>query len=48
MDFWEVIYENVKKKKKTFRNIHLYIRFPDILKFYEVLICIYCKGLFYL
>ena len=35
------------KKKHLFHNSrYLYIRVTDILKFYEVLFCTYCKGLF--
>ena len=48
-DFWKVIYENVKKKKKkirTFISQQMYLYITDILKFYEVLFCAYCKGLF--
>ena len=37
MDFWKVIYENVEKNP---------IWVKDILKFYEVLFCTYCKSLF--
>ena len=33
------------KKKHSFHN-KLYIRVTDILKFYEVLFCTYCKGFF--
>ena len=53
MDFWKVIYENVKKPQKTqkqninfTRNISIYMWVTDILKFYEVLFCTYYKGLF--
>ena len=37
-----------KRWKKTFilQQTHLYIQATDILKFYEVLFCTYCKGLF--
>ena len=46
MDFRKVTYENVEKKDIHFTaNISLYT-FTDILKFYEVLFCEYCKGLF--
>ena len=46
MDFWKVIYENVETKKVHFiTNISIYM-VTDILKFYEVLFCTYCKGLF--
>ena len=47
MDLCKVIYENVEKK--SFHNKHInisYIWVTDILKFYEVLFCTYCKGLF--
>ena len=46
MDFQRVIYEIVEKKT-TFisQQAHLYMRVTDILKFYEVLFCTYCKGL---
>ena len=44
MDFWKKIYENVKKKTFSSQQIYLYIRVTDILRFYEVLLCIYCKG----
>ena len=46
MDFWKVISENVEKKNIHFiTNISIYT-VTDILKFYEVLFCTYCKGLF--
>ena len=45
MDFWKVIYENVKKKK-SFHNKHRLKLQTDILKFFEALFCTYCKGLF--
>ena len=46
MDFRKVIYENIKKKNIHFTtNISIYT-VRDILKFYEVLFCTYCKGLF--
>ena len=36
-----------KKKKKTIsQQTYLYIQVIDILKFYAVLFCTYCKGLF--
>ena len=40
----------LKMLKKTFisQQTYLYIQVTDILKFYEVLFCTYCKGLFYL
>ena len=47
MDFRKVIYENMKKKKKKkiMTNTSIYT-ITAILKFYEVLFCTYCKGLF--
>ena len=46
MDFQKVIYENVEKKNIHFiANISIYT-VTDILKFYEVLFCTYCQGLF--
>ena len=50
MSFRKVIYENVKKKNIHFKtNISIYyiiiVRVTDILKFYEVLFCTFCKGL---
>ena len=44
-DSWKVIYENVKKKKIP-QQTYVYMGVTDILKFYEVLFCTYCKGLF--
>ena len=37
-----------EKNKRTFNSqqMYLYIWVTDILKFYEVLFCAYCKGLF--
>ena len=46
MDFEKVIYENVLKKKKHFTTTYLYTLVKEILKFYEVLFCTYCKDLF--
>ena len=46
MDFWKVIYENVEKNTFISQQTYLYIRVTDILKFYAVLFCTYCKGLF--
>ena len=46
MDFLEVIYENVEKKTFISQQAYLCLRVTDILKFYEVLSCTYCKGLF--
>ena len=41
-----LIYEKFKKKH-SFHNKYIYIHtVTDILKFYEVLFCTYCKGLF--
>ena len=42
MDFWKVM--NVKKKTYVSQQTYLYIWVSDIL--FEVLLCIYCKGLF--
>ena len=42
MDSWKMIYENVEKNIS--QQTYLYIRVTDILKFYEVLFCTYCKG----
>ena len=45
MDFWKVIHENVGKRKTfTSQQTYLYIPVTDILKFYEVLFCTYCKD----
>ena len=44
-DFLKVIYKNVKKKFIS-QQVYLYLQVTDILKFYEVLFCTYCKGLF--
>ena len=48
MDFWKVIYENIEKTTTTFisQKTYLYMRVTEILNFYEVLFCAYCKGLF--
>ena len=46
MGFWKVIYENIEKKKAILQQTYLYMQVTDILKFYEVLFCIYFKGLF--
>ena len=47
MDFWKVIYENVKKTA-TFisQQTSIYIWVTVILKFYEALFCTYYKGFF--
>ena len=45
MDSRKVIYENVEKNIH-FATAYLYIRVTHIFKFYEVLFCTYCKGLF--
>ena len=39
----------MKTSKKTLisQQTYLYLRIRDILKFYEVLFCTYCKGLYY-
>ena len=39
IDFWRVIYENVEKNPFISQDKYLH-------KFYEVLFCTYCKGLF--
>ena len=46
MDFRKVIYENVGKETFISQQTYLCIRVTDILKFYEVLFCRYCKDLF--
>ena len=46
MDFLEVIYENIERKTFISQQAYLCLRVTDILKFYEVLSCTYCKGLF--
>ena len=46
MGFWKVIYENIEKKPPFYKKHILYMQVTDILKFYEVLFCIYFKGLF--
>ena len=46
LDFRKEIFENFEKKTHSFHNKHLYIWATAILKFYEVLFYIYCKGLF--
>ena len=48
MDFWKVIYENIKKNPFISQHTHQYVLVTDILKFYEVLFCTYCKGFFVL
>ena len=45
-DFQKMIYENVEKKTFLLQQTYLYIQATDILKFYEVLFCTYCKGFF--
>ena len=45
MDFWKVIYKNVKKKNIS-QQTYLYLQVTDILKFYEVLFCTYFKRFF--
>ena len=44
MDFRKVI--NVEKKKFISQKSYLYVQVTDILKFDEVLLCTYCRGLF--
>ena len=46
MDFQKVIYKNVAKKTFISEQTYMYIRATEILGFYEVLFCTYCKGLF--
>ena len=46
MDIWKVIYKNAENKKFISQQSYLYIQVTDILKFYEVLFCTYCKDLF--
>ena len=46
MDFRKVIYENVEKNPFISQHTYLYVGVTAILKFYEVLFCTYCKGLF--
>ena len=45
---WFMKMSKKKKKRRTFisQQMYLYIWVTDILKFYEVLFCAYCKGLF--
>ena len=45
MDFQNVIYENIEKKKNS-QQTYVYMWVTEILKFHEVLLCTYCKGLF--
>ena len=48
MDFQKVICENFKKTIHFTINILIYTGWvTDILKFYEVLFCTYCEGLFF-
>ena len=46
MDFQKVIYKNVAKKTFISKQTYMYIRATEILRFYEVLFCTYCNGLF--
>ena len=46
MDFHKVIYGMSKNNIHFTKNIYVHV--TDILKFYEVLFCMYCKSLFYL
>ena len=48
MDFQKLNYENAKKNTFISQQTYLSIQVTDILKFYEVLLCTYCKGLFFL
>ena len=45
MDFQKVNYKNVKKNNHFITGIPISM-VTDILKFYEVLFCTYCNGLF--
>ena len=47
MDFHKVIY-GMSKKPSISQKTYLYVHVTDILKFYEVLFCMYCRSLFYL
>ena len=46
MDLLKVINENVRKKTLISQQTYLYVQVTDILKFYEISFCTYCKGLF--
>ena len=46
MDSQKVIYKNVEKSPFISQQTYLYTRVTNILKFYAVLFCTYCKGLF--
>ena len=45
MDSQKVIYENIEKKIFISQQTSIK-RVTDILKFYDVFFCTYCKGLF--
>ena len=45
MDSQKVIYENIEKKTFILQQTYVYIGVTEILTFYEVLFCTYCKGL---
>ena len=46
--FWESDFRKCREKKNTFisQQTYLYMQVTGISKFYEVLLCAYCKGLF--
>ena len=44
MDFWKVIFGSLKKTVIS-QQTYLYIQVTEILKFYKVWFCTYCKGL---
>ena len=46
VNFRKVIYENFLKKHFISQQTYLYIQVTYILKFYEVLFCTNCEGLF--
>ena len=46
MDFQKVSCESVKKNPFMSQQTYLFIRATDILKFYKVLCCTFCKDLF--
>ena len=46
MDSQKVIYKNAEKSPFISQQTYLYTRVTNILKFYAVLFCTYCKGLF--
>ena len=46
MDSQKVIYENIEKKTFILQQTYVYIGVTEILTFYEVLFCTYCKVCF--